>query len=166
MFGGLRVSDLRKEATAMSREPDTRRTVGGFRYRMDEWAELADAFPFLAITPFERPDLSLARAFERHGTAVAVDIGRNSSRHAQILDSLRPLCRRSPIGAVGIRIPDHVAIARQQLFGEVGFVVLTASAPLESWIDHFPIIVQVSSEAEARRAIAAGASALIARGEE
>jgi acyl transferase domain-containing protein/NAD(P)H-dependent flavin oxidoreductase YrpB (nitropropane dioxygenase family)/NAD(P)-dependent dehydrogenase (short-subunit alcohol dehydrogenase family) len=43
---------------------------------------------------------------------------------------------------------------------------LTASVPLESWHDHFPIIVQVGSEAEARMAIAAGASALIARGEE
>src|ERR1700738_4829259 len=102
MFGGLRVSDLRKEATAMSREPDTRRTVGGFRYRMDAWAELADAFPFLAITPFERPDLSLARAFERHGAAVAVDVGRDGSRHAQIVESLRPLCSRSPPRALGV----------------------------------------------------------------
>ena len=146
----------------MSTEPDAQRTVDAFRYRFDEWADRADTFPFLAITPFERPDLSLARALQRYGTPVAVDVGRNCSRHAQILDSLRPLCSRSPMGAVGIRIPDHVAIARQQLFGEVGFVVLTASAPLESWIDHFPIIVQVSSEAEARTAIAAGASALIA----
>jgi acyl transferase domain-containing protein/NAD(P)H-dependent flavin oxidoreductase YrpB (nitropropane dioxygenase family)/NAD(P)-dependent dehydrogenase (short-subunit alcohol dehydrogenase family) len=150
----------------MSREPGTRGTAGAFKYRIDEWAERTDAFPFLAITPFERPDLSLARAFERHGSAVAVDIGRNSSRHAQILESLRPLCIRSAIGAVGVRIPDHVAIAPQQLFDEVGFVVLTASAPLEPWLDRFPIIVQVGSEAEARTAIAAGASALIARGDE
>jgi acyl transferase domain-containing protein/NAD(P)H-dependent flavin oxidoreductase YrpB (nitropropane dioxygenase family)/NAD(P)-dependent dehydrogenase (short-subunit alcohol dehydrogenase family)/acyl carrier protein len=168
MFGGLRVSkrDLRKEAIVMSTEPDARRTAGAVRYGIDAWAERADAFPFLAITPFERPDLSLARALERHGTAVAVDVGRNGSRHEQILESLRPLCSRSLTGAVGIRIPDNVTIAPQQLFGEVGFVVLTASAPLESWLDHFPIIVQVGSEAEARMAIAAGASALIARGEE
>src|SRR5258708_6935501 len=150
----------------MSTEPNARRTGGAFKYRFDEWADCADTFPFLAITPFERPDLSLARAFQRHGTPVAVDVGRDSSGHARILDSLRPLCSRSPNGAVGIRIPDHVAIARQQLFGEVGFVVLTASAPLESWLGHFPVIVQVGCETEARMAIAAGASALIARGEE
>src|ERR1700730_2662930 len=150
----------------MSTEPDAQGTVDAFRFRFDEWADRADTFPFLAITPFERPDLSLARALQRHGTPVAVDVGRNSSRHAQILDSLRPLCSRSPMGAVGIRIPDHVAIAPQQFFGEAGFVVLTASAPLESWLGHFPIIVQVGSEAEARMAIAAGASALITRGEE
>ena len=91
---------------------------------MDEWAGNAHAFPFLAITPFERPDLSLARAFERHGAAVAVDVKRNSSRHSQILDELSPLRSRSRTGAVGIRIPDHVAIAPQHLPGEVGFVVL------------------------------------------
>jgi acyl transferase domain-containing protein/NAD(P)H-dependent flavin oxidoreductase YrpB (nitropropane dioxygenase family)/NAD(P)-dependent dehydrogenase (short-subunit alcohol dehydrogenase family)/acyl carrier protein len=150
----------------MSRKPDTQRAGGALRSHIDEWSERADASPFLAITPFERPDLSLARAFERHGTAVAVDIGRDGSRHAQILESLRPLCSRTPNGTVGIRIPDHVAISPPQLFGEVGFVVLTASASLEPWLDHFLTIVQVGSEAEARRAIAAGARALIARGEE
>jgi acyl transferase domain-containing protein/NAD(P)H-dependent flavin oxidoreductase YrpB (nitropropane dioxygenase family)/NAD(P)-dependent dehydrogenase (short-subunit alcohol dehydrogenase family) len=161
----------------MSTEPDAQRIgaamrrMDAARCRIDQWMQRPDAFgpdafSFLAITPFERPDLSLARALARHGSAVAVDVGRNSSRHAQILDMLGPLCSRSPIGAVGIRIPDHVAIAPQQLIGEVGFVVLTASARLESWLDHFPIIVQVGSETEARMAIAAGASALIARGEE
>jgi hypothetical protein len=149
----------------MFTEPDAQR-IGASRRRFDQGTQRADAFSFLAITPFERPDFSLARTFARHGSAVAVDVGRNSSRHAQILETLRPLCSRSPIGAIGIRIPDHVTIAPQELFGEVGFVVLTASVPLESWLDHFPIIVQVGSEAEARMAIAAGASALIARGEE
>src|SRR3979490_1582286 len=103
------------ERNCMSTEPDAQRTRDAFRYRFDEWADRADTFPFLAIPPFERPDLSLARALQRHGTPVAVDVGRNSSRPAQLLDSLRPLCSRSLNGAVGIRIPDHVAITRQQL---------------------------------------------------
>jgi acyl transferase domain-containing protein/NAD(P)H-dependent flavin oxidoreductase YrpB (nitropropane dioxygenase family) len=150
----------------MSREPDTQRTAGAFRYRIDEWLERADVFPFLAITPFERPDLSLARALQRHRTAVAIDVGRDRSRHAQILESLRPIWARSPNGTVGIRIPDHVAISPHQLHGEVGFAIVSASAPLEPWLDRCPVIVQVGSEAEARMAIAAGAPALIARGEE
>jgi hypothetical protein len=58
----------------------------------------AHPFPLLAITPFERPDLSLARAFDRHGAAVAVDLGRNCSRHAQVLEALGPLCARAQPG--------------------------------------------------------------------
>jgi acyl transferase domain-containing protein/NAD(P)H-dependent flavin oxidoreductase YrpB (nitropropane dioxygenase family)/NAD(P)-dependent dehydrogenase (short-subunit alcohol dehydrogenase family)/acyl carrier protein len=150
----------------MATEPVTRRTVGASRFRMDEWAGHARAAPFLAITPFERPDLSLARAFERHGAAVAVDVGRNRAHHPQVLEALRPLCLRSCSGAVGVRIPDHVAIAPHHLPAEVGFVILTAGAPLDQWLDHFLIIAQVGSEAEARVAIAAGVSALIAKGVE
>src|SRR6266478_5131664 len=93
------IMDPVKGSSAMSTEPDAGRTVGGSRFCMDEWAGNAHAFPFLAITPFERPDFSLARAFERHGTAVAVDVGRNSSHHSQILEALRPLCSRSRTGA-------------------------------------------------------------------
>jgi acyl transferase domain-containing protein/NAD(P)H-dependent flavin oxidoreductase YrpB (nitropropane dioxygenase family)/NAD(P)-dependent dehydrogenase (short-subunit alcohol dehydrogenase family)/acyl carrier protein len=150
----------------MSTESDTRRTADASQYRIDAWSERPDAFPFLAITPFERPDLSLAQAFARHGTAVAVDVGRNGAHHAQILESLRPVCARAPNGAVGIRIPDHVAIAPHALFDEIGFVVLSAAAPLDPWLERCMTIVQVGSEAEARAALAAGAPALIARGEE
>jgi acyl transferase domain-containing protein/NAD(P)H-dependent flavin oxidoreductase YrpB (nitropropane dioxygenase family)/acyl carrier protein len=150
----------------MATEAHGRITVGACRFRVDEWAGHAQAAPFLAITPFERPDLSLAGALERHGAAVAVDVGRNSTQHAQILEALRPLCLRSCTGAVGVRIPDHVAITPQELPAEVGFVILTAGAPLDQWLDHFLIIAQVGSEAEARVAIAAGVSALIAKGVE
>lgn len=150
----------------MSSGPDTGRADGTVRFGTDEWAAGAHASPFLAITPFERPDLALARALERHGSAVAVDVGRDGSRHSHILEALRPLCSRSTTGAVGVRIPDHVVIAPEQVPREVGFAVLTASAPFERWLDHFPIIAQVVSVDQACVAIAAGVRALIAKGAE
>jgi hypothetical protein len=39
------------------------------------FADQAESFRFLAITPFERPDVRLARALRRQQTAVAIDIG-------------------------------------------------------------------------------------------
>src|ERR1700716_1844308 len=126
----------------------------------------AHPFPLLAITPFERPDLSLARAFDRHGAAVAVDLGRNCSRHAQVLEALGPLCARSPARTIGIRIADQVEIAPAQAPAGVGFVVLGEAQRVQFWREHVPVIVQVTCEAEARAAITAGAAGLIAKGEE
>jgi 3-oxoacyl-(acyl-carrier-protein) synthase/NAD(P)H-dependent flavin oxidoreductase YrpB (nitropropane dioxygenase family) len=126
----------------------------------------AHPFPLLAITPFERPDLSLARAFDRHGAAVAVDLGRNRSRHAQVLEALGPLCARSSARTIGIRLPDQVQIAPAQAPAGVGFVVLGEPQHVQCWREHVPVIVQVTCEAEARAAIAAGAAGLIAKGEE
>ena len=126
----------------------------------------AHPFPLLAITPFERPDLSLARAFDRHGAAVAVDLGRNRSRHAQVLEALGPLCARSPARTIGIRLADQVEIAPARAPAGVGFVVLGEAQRVQFWREHVPVIVQVTCEAEARAAITAGAAGLIAKGEE
>jgi NAD(P)H-dependent flavin oxidoreductase YrpB (nitropropane dioxygenase family) len=126
----------------------------------------AHPFPLLAITPCERPDLSLARAFDRHGAAVAVDLGRNRSRHTQVLDALGLLCARSPAGNLGIRVPDQVEMAPAEAPAGVGFVILGEPHHVQRWREIFPVIVQVTCEAEARAAIAAGAAGLIAKGEE
>ena len=123
-------------------------------------------FPVLAVTPFERPDVSLARALLRHGAAVAIDLGRDESRHPQTLKTISALRPSGHAGAVGLRIPDHIDISPERVPRNVDFVVLAETNAISRWCQRARVIVQVTSEQEAQLAVAAGAVGLIAKGEE
>ncbi len=120
-------------------------------------------FCFLAITPFERADLPLARALRRQNTAVAVDIGRDASAWPALLAALD-----SPHWAgIGLRIPDFVDFTQIHIPARVGFVVVAGDCTtLPSAWRNFPVLAQVCSAVEAERALAVGAQGLIAKGQE
>lgn len=122
----------------------------------------SSALRLLAISPFERPDLSLARAALRHGAAVALNIGRDPAVWVELMAALGRF--NSP--HAGVCIPDHLDISPEELPQGLGFVVLSAERDLASWIARWPVVVQVCSVDEARAALAAGAAGLIAKGQE
>ena len=53
--------------------------------------------PLLAITPFERPDIALARSLSRHGCAAAVDIGRRAVARRRESGCVEDARKRSPL---------------------------------------------------------------------
>ena len=118
----------------------------------------------LAITPFERPDLSLARACARHGAAVAVDLGRDAEAWPALLTALA----RERLPGLGLRIADGVTLPPQLLPPEtVRFLIVgdvTVDLPI-AW-RHLPVLAQVGSSAEAGFALTQGVAGLIAKGQE
>ena len=119
--------------------------------------------PLLAITPFERPDIALARSLRRHGCAAAVDIGRRPEAWPALFDALSR--ERAP--GLGLRLPDGVDVAGLTPPAGVRFVIADATLlPLPATWRDLPLLAQVCSEAEAQAALAAGAAGLIAKGQE
>ncbi|WP_299691095.1 type I polyketide synthase [Hydrocarboniphaga sp.] len=122
-----------------------------------------ERFRILAITPFERPDLALARSLSRQQVAVAVDIGRD----AQTWPTLLSRIAAEPAAGLGLRIPDGVKLGELALPASVQYLIVAGTAdnlPL-SW-RRLPFIAQVRSVAEGELALAAGAAGLIAKGQE
>jgi acyl transferase domain-containing protein/NAD(P)H-dependent flavin oxidoreductase YrpB (nitropropane dioxygenase family) len=120
-------------------------------------------FRILAITPFERSDHRLAAALLRHDIAVAIDAGRNPAGWDELARPGEAACP----GRLGVRIADHVVPGFGRLPDEIGFLVVAGELdrlPPECW--RVPVIAQVCSVAQAARAIDAGASGLIAKGQE
>ncbi len=133
----------------------------------DKFANKAQASTYekqqlLAITPCEFSDIPLARALLRHGASVAVDIGRDETRWPQLFAGLQTI----PLRNCGVRIPDHIQIDPIQIPAALSFVVLAADANISFWRENFYVYVQVTSVAQARAAIVAGAHGLIAKGQE
>ena len=125
----------------------------------------ADArrFRLLAITPFERPDLPLARLICRHGAATAIDLGRDPAVWPALWAQLM---NEQSLG-LGLRLADGVAAPQLSLPSSIGFVVVDGDpAALPASWHQVPVLAQVCSLDEARRALAAGASGLIAKGQE
>ncbi len=132
-----------------------------------------ESLRLLGITPFERPDRVLARAFCRQNAAVAIDLGRNAALWPEVFGFLTQAAgidgTERVRGVLGIRIPDHVDIQPNDIPVEahfVDFVVLTAERKLKNWTRRFPVIVQVTTLDEARSALENGAQGLIAKGQE
>jgi acyl transferase domain-containing protein/NAD(P)H-dependent flavin oxidoreductase YrpB (nitropropane dioxygenase family)/NAD(P)-dependent dehydrogenase (short-subunit alcohol dehydrogenase family)/acyl carrier protein len=123
----------------------------------------AERFRLLAITPFERSDLPLARALLRHNAAVALDIGRNPQDWPRLWQSLE----RETSSALGLRVPDQVELQDRALPSSIAFVVCGGELDRlpESW-RKLPVLAQVCSVEEVRRAMQAGAAGLIAKGQE
>ncbi len=120
-------------------------------------------FRILAITPFERPDTYLVRALCRHDVAVAIDIGRNKDVWRETMAGLPAVAA----GSLGLRLPDGVRPDGHRLPEQVGFLIVAGDLErLEAAWWRVPVIAQVCSVSEAARAIDAGASGLIAKGQE
>lgn len=151
-----------------SATPTPQETLADFtdwrRLRQDVAAE---SLRVLGITPLERVDLSLARAFCKQKAAVAIDLGRDTDRHAEAFAFIEGLpAALANAGYCGIRVPDHVSVKPQDLPAATGFVILTAERKLKGWAARFPVVVQVTTLDEARTALAGGAHGLIAKGQE
>src|SRR5580658_2784407 len=115
--------------------------------------------PFVGITPFERADAGLVVALARAGALGVLDVGHDPRQAEQALGLL---ARRVSRG-FGVRIPLGVEVA--SLPQEARVVVLHAGAPITPWKNRI-VLVQVTSIAEARAALAHGAHGLIAKGNE
>lgn len=121
-------------------------------------------FDLLSITPVERPDVRLARALVRAGSAVAVDCGRDEAAWPALFAEFE----RGGLRGAGVRIPDGVDFGALRLPAEVGFLIVSgddAGALPAAW-RAVPVIAQVCSVEEAERALDAGVQGLIAKGAE
>ncbi len=113
----------------------------------------------IAITPFELPDFVLATALSKSSALAVLDLGRDVAVAERELASLVEKAR-APIGVrvcaqlAAISLPDQVAA-----------VVVDCNVDFTRFSGRI-IIAQVTSIEEARDAIARGADALIAKGEE
>lgn len=123
-----------------------------------------EALRVLGITPCERPDLALARGFGRQQAAMAIDLGREPSHWAEVFEYVTQQAAHA--GPCGVRIPEQVALQPRELPEATAFVVLTAERKLKAWTARFPVIVQVTTQAEAEEAINQGAHGLIIKGQE
>jgi acyl transferase domain-containing protein/NAD(P)H-dependent flavin oxidoreductase YrpB (nitropropane dioxygenase family)/NAD(P)-dependent dehydrogenase (short-subunit alcohol dehydrogenase family) len=147
----------RAEARARPRARQTSRSVGGSPFEQQ-----AQRFRLLAITPCERADLGLAKALRKLTVATALDLGRDPAGWPALFTSIQ---REH---SIGIRIGDHVEVPTDlALPANVEFIIVDGdgSALPTSW-RKASWIAQVVSIVEAQRAIAFGASGLIAKGQE
>lgn len=127
--------------------------------------------PFLGLTPFEFPDVQLAKALLRARVPAVLDLGRvpaNWSAAVQAAESLSAVLKAVPApAALGLRVPEGGAVPEAlALPGSVSFLVLGHGAQVPKAWQGLPVVVQVSSVEAAEQALAQGASGLIAKGQE
>ncbi len=119
----------------------------------------------VVVSPFEEPDARMVAAAERAGALGVLDLGRDRERARAAMDSLRGR-------GYGVRIPAGCLVAPDELPDAVDTVLLAAehwrtgttgwsvrTATRRVWAE----VVDVD---EARAAVAAGASGLVAKGHE
>jgi len=129
-----------------------------------EWPPDRRVFDLLSITPFERPDIRLARALLQAGSAVAIDCGRDESLWPELYAEFS----RGGLTGAGIRFPEGVALDAFELPAQVGFLIVAGDdvdrVPPD-WRS-VPLIAQVCSAGEAERAFGVGVAGVIAKGAE
>ncbi|MFI1393450.1 SDR family NAD(P)-dependent oxidoreductase [Streptomyces sp. NPDC020681] len=114
----------------------------------------------VVVSPFEEPNARLVAAAERAGALGLLDLGRDRERARAAMDELR--------GRYGVRIPAGCPVAPGELPDAVDTVLLAA----EHWRSGTSgwgarrVWAEVVDVAEARAAVAAGASGLVAKGHE
>jgi acyl transferase domain-containing protein/NAD(P)H-dependent flavin oxidoreductase YrpB (nitropropane dioxygenase family)/NADP-dependent 3-hydroxy acid dehydrogenase YdfG len=114
----------------------------------------------LCITPFERPDAVLARAVARAGALAVLDLG-DDLEHARTA-----LVETASCGLpFGVRVHERSRISPRDLPLQVTTVVLAGPGKAAPWRPR-SVLVQATSLAEAREAVAGGADAVIAKGAE
>jgi len=116
--------------------------------------------PILVLSPCERPDAGLVAAACAAGALGVLELGRDPARARHALAALGHQVDRA-----AVRIPDSCAIAADQLPGWVSAVIVADVADVARFGDR-PVLAQVTSLAEARAAVAAGAVGVIAKGGE
>ncbi|AXI01740.1 type I polyketide synthase [Aquirhabdus parva] len=116
----------------------------------------------LAITPFEIPDLPLARILCKHDVASAIDIGRDATLWPDLLHKVT----QEHLAGLGLRIPDGVVVDGLELPKSVQFLIVAEQVDLpSSWLA-VPRLAQVCSVEAAQDAVENGALGLIAKGQE
>lgn len=121
-----------------------------------------ELFQFLAITPFERPDIRLVHALRKQRTAAALDIGRNATAWPDLFAAIA----REPAG-LGLKLPEDVTGLPAKPPSSIGFLIAASCDQLLPPLWRvLPAIAQVCSVSEAESALASGASGLIAKGQE
>jgi len=112
----------------------------------------------IGLSPLERPDAGLVAALTDAGALGVLDLGRD---RATATHALETLCRRSS-SPFGVRVPAGVEVV---LPAQVHVVIVEAVADIARFAPR-SVLAQVTSLDEARAAIAAGASGLVAKGGE
>ncbi len=112
----------------------------------------------LGLCPFERADAALVEAVSRAGGLGILDLGRDATEAAEALAHLQ--ATGVPFG---VRIPEGVEVPA--LPAEAATLLVDAGRDLGPFAGR-RVLVQVTSEAEARAALAAGAAGLVAKGHE
>jgi hypothetical protein len=112
----------------------------------------------LGVSPLERPDPGLVAAVCRAGGLGVLDLGRDAARGARALAQLARAVR-----AFGVRIPEGCELGEGDLPPQVTVVIASGAAQVPRFLSR-AVLAQVTSEAEAREAIAAGAHGLVAKG--
>ncbi|WP_391530222.1 nitronate monooxygenase, partial [Candidatus Frankia nodulisporulans] len=122
----------------------------------------------VVITPFAEPAPALVAAVTRAGGRGVLDLGRSESVAHR---ALRDATRWTP-GAFGVRVGTDCPLAPRDLPDAVDLVVLAAGAPERGWsvgevtATGRQVWVEVTSVGAAVAAIEAGATGLLARGNE
>lgn len=124
---------------------------------------LTQRFRTLAITPFEQPDLRLARALARLDVATAIDLGRDPLAAAATLAALAATALRG----CGLRLADTLTPPDVPLPEAIAFLVIDGdpSRLPPRWRQR-PWLAQVCSVEEAEQSLDAGAAGLISKGQE
>ncbi|MER5733601.1 SDR family NAD(P)-dependent oxidoreductase [Streptomyces sp. NPDC002138] len=118
----------------------------------------------VALSPFEEPDPRIVTAAERAGSLGLLDLGRDpvAARHA-----FAELARRLD-GPYGVRVPRSCPLGPGDLPDAVDTVLLAGAegGPAAWAAEGRRVWVEVTDQAQAVAAAAAGAAALVARGHE
>ncbi|TAJ54672.1 MAG: SDR family NAD(P)-dependent oxidoreductase [Nevskiaceae bacterium] len=123
----------------------------------------AERYRLLAITPFERPDLPLARALARQGVAAALDLGRDPATWPALFAQLA----QERGAGFGLRIADGLDLGALVPPACISFLMLDGDpAKLPAAWRALPVLAQVCSVEEAQVALKAGVAGLIAKGQE
>ncbi len=117
----------------------------------------------VGVTPFDEPNAQLAVAVQRAGGLGVVGLGRDA---AAAQAALRDAVRFSRGGSFGVRVPAGCPLTAADLPDEVDTVIVGLGASWSPTEDHGAVLVEVTSVAEGRQAVAAGATGLIAKGSE
>jgi len=115
----------------------------------------------IAISPFGRPDVDFVVAASHAGALGVLDLGGDPADATRALELLRS---RAPAD-VGIRVAAGTEVVPAAVPSCVATVILEAGLALAPWRAK-RILVQVTSPAEARIALADGADGLVAKGTE
>ncbi len=114
----------------------------------------------ILLSPLERPDVGLVAAAVTAGALGVLNLGRDPARGAHALAAACGMVRE-----LGVRV--HAGVAIGELPPQVVCVIVTSADEVARFAAMTPprrVLVQVTSEREARAAIAAGASGVIAKG--
>lgn len=126
-----------------------------------------DGAPFIALTPFERPDVALVQRVIGLQVPAVLDLGRDTQRWPDLLAALPAMPPAASAGRLGLRIPDHAVVDPALVLPAcVAFLVVAEHVTLPPAWQALPVLAQVTSVAAARDALRRPVAGLIAKGQE